>query len=122
MKAAMLIAALVLSGGTVSAHAANFDCVPPVFPEQSTSAEGVRRVEKQIRAWRTCYTGYTAKHNSADAAKLNADVDAGVEKWMASTRAYSNHNAAADKSLVRARRSGADGVADRRNDLPPHLH
>lgn len=85
----MPIVALTLACGPVLAQAASFDCVSPVFPEQSTSNKNVRRVEKQVKAWRTCYASYRARHDSADAARLNAEVDADFEKWMAATRAHS---------------------------------
>jgi hypothetical protein len=88
MKPLMPIVALTLAWAPLLAQAASFDCVSPVFPEQSTLKQNVRRVEKQVKAWRTCYASYRVRHDSADAARLNAEVDADFEKWMAATRTH----------------------------------
>lgn len=81
---------LLLVAGAGTAQAAGFDCVAPVFPEHSTSQEGVRRVERQVRAWRACTSAYRASAESVQVDRLNGEVDASLAKWIAATRSYSN--------------------------------
>jgi hypothetical protein len=81
---------LLLCAIAVQAQAASFDCVAPVFPPVSTSSEGVRRVEKQVRQWRACTEAHRAQMGLMEVERLRAEVDLGLAKWIASTRAYSN--------------------------------
>jgi hypothetical protein len=83
-----VILACVLGAG--QAQAASFDCVAPVFPAQSTSKEGVRRVEKAVRQWRACKAAHAAEPATVDVDRLDAEVDASLAKWLAATRAYSS--------------------------------
>jgi hypothetical protein len=78
---------LVLVFGASAAQAASFDCVAPVFPDHSTTKEGVRRIEKQVRQWRACNAAHRSTVESAQVDKLNTEVDAGLAKWIAATRA-----------------------------------
>ncbi|MES2320072.1 MAG: hypothetical protein V4631_21555 [Pseudomonadota bacterium] len=80
----------VLACCATSVQAATFDCVAPVFPGNSTSNEGVRRVEKQVKKWRACYDAYRVTPGATDVSKLDAEVNANLAKWTAATRAYSN--------------------------------
>lgn len=80
---------LALAFGAGSAQAASFDCVAPVFPDHSTSKESVRRIEKQVREWRTCNAAYRSTVQSVQVDRLNTEVDANLAKWIAATRAYS---------------------------------
>ena len=72
------------------AQAASFDCVAPVFPDHSTSREAVRRIEQQVRQWRACTAAHRATAASVQVDKLNTEVDAGLAKWIAATRAYAH--------------------------------
>ena len=81
---------LVLACGAASAQAASFDCVAPVFPDHSTSREGVRRIEKQLRQWRACTVAHRGETDTLEVDRLNVEVETSLGKWMASTRAYSN--------------------------------
>jgi hypothetical protein len=78
--------------GAGTAQAASFDCVAPVFPEYSTSKEGVRRIERQVREWRACNAAHRAGGESVQVDRLNSEVDANLAKWITATRAYSNGN------------------------------
>ncbi len=79
---------LVLALGAVSAQGASFDCVAPVYPNFSGSNESARRVERQVRAWRKCHAAYRAEHDRIEVARMNAEVEAGLEKWLTATRGY----------------------------------
>lgn len=89
MKSSLFIF-LILVFGAGSAQAASFDCVAPVFPDHSTSKEGVRRVEKQVREWRACSAAQRASAKSVQVDRLNTEVDANLSKWITATRAYSH--------------------------------
>jgi uncharacterized protein len=75
---------------TASAQAASFDCVAPVFPDHSTSNEGVRRIEKQVRQWRACNAAHRAESMSAEVSRLNTEVEVNLARWIAATRANSH--------------------------------
>ena len=81
---------LVFVAGAGSAQAASFDCVAPDFPVHSTSSEGVRRIERQVREWRTCTAAHRAGGEAVQVDRLNSEVDANLAKWIAATRSYSN--------------------------------
>lgn len=81
---------LVLACGATSVQAASFDCVAPVFPDHSTSREGVRRIEKQLKQWRACTVAHRSQGDTLEVDRLNVEVETNLGKWMASTRAYSN--------------------------------
>ncbi len=89
-----------LACGASSAQAATFDCVAPVFPDHSTSNEGVRRVDKQVKQWRACYQAYLATPAAADVSQRSADVEANRARWIASTQRYSNGQAVSQDSLT----------------------
>jgi hypothetical protein len=106
---ALALAALALASCAGRALASGFDCVQPEFPQRSTSSENVRQVQKQIRSWRTCYAGYGAiRHTSQDAQKLNAEVDASLQKWLDATRALTARNALAAGALADVERERTD--------------
>lgn len=92
---------LVCAVGVASAQAASFDCVAPVFPGHSTSEEGVRRIEKQVRQWRACNASHRSNRESADVDKLRIEVDASLAKWIAATRASSNGQFSGQHLLTR---------------------
>lgn len=81
---------LVLVVGAGSAQAASFDCVAPIFPDHSTTREGVRRVEKQVRQWRACNAAHRSAAESVQVDRLNTEVDANLAKWIAATRAHAS--------------------------------
>ena len=100
----------VLVCSAASAQAATFDCVAPVFPDHSNSNEGVRRIEKQLKQWRTCYQAYGTQEGAMDMSALNADVEARQAKWSASTLGYSNGQAASQGNLTRVERDRTETV------------
>jgi hypothetical protein len=71
-------------------QAASFDCVAPVFPGHSTSSDGVRKIEKEVRQWRACNAAHRSRTGAVEVDRLNTEVDASLAKWIAATRAYSN--------------------------------
>jgi hypothetical protein len=94
----------VLACGSASVQAATSECVAPVFPDHSTSTEGARRVDKQVKKWRACFQAHSAKAGAPDLSKLNAEVDAKLAAWTASTQAYSNGQAASQENVDRNER------------------
>lgn len=93
MKVSLTLAMFLLASATAPAQASGFDCVAPEFPHRSSSNESVHRVQKQIKTWRSCYAGQEAAgHVTPDAQKLNAEVDAGIQKWIDATRSASARN------------------------------
>lgn len=96
MKACLTLAALMLASAAAPAQATSFDCVAPDLPDRSITNQGVQRVQKKIKTWRDCYASQEAAgHVTADAQKLNAEVDAGIQKWIDATRAVSRNPASA---------------------------
>ena len=94
MKASLTLAQLALALASAPVMASSFDCVAPELPERSVTREGVHRVQKQIKTWRACYAGQEASGNAtADAQKVNAEVDADIQKWMDGTRLSSRGSA-----------------------------
>jgi hypothetical protein len=88
MKRTAILLSLLFASGLAAAKAA--ECNAPVFPEVSTSDTSVRRVERQLKAWRSCQLKSLTAENQLEADKKDAEVNAGLEKWMSSTMAYSN--------------------------------
>lgn len=94
MKASLALVPFVLALAAAPAMASSFDCVAPELPDRSVTREGVHRVQKQIRTWRACYADQEASGNATtDAQKLNAEVDADIQKWMDGTRLASRNPA-----------------------------
>ena len=100
----------VLACGSASVQAATFDCVAPVFPDHSNSNEGVRRIDKQVKKWRLCYQAYSAQADAPDMSALNAEVDANLARWTASTQGYSNGQGASQDNLTRTERDKIETV------------
>lgn len=109
MKVFLALVAVALASCAAPVLASGFDCVPPEFPQRSTSAENVRQVQKQIRSWRTCYVGHGAiGYATQDAQKLNAEVDAALQKWLDATRASAGRHAVAAAALADIERERTD--------------
>jgi hypothetical protein len=103
------LVAVTLAAATAPALATSFDCVQPDFPQKSTSNESVRRVQKQINSWRACYAEQGAVgHTPQDAQKLNAEVDAGIQKWLEATRAATGRNSVSAGTLATIERERND--------------
>ena len=94
MKASLNLAVFTLACASAPALASSFDCVAPDIPSRSVTREGVHRVQKQIKHWRACYAVQDASGQvGADAQKLDAQVDADIQKWMDATRSASSNPA-----------------------------
>ena len=101
MKVSLALVAVALASG--------FDCVQPEFPQRSNSTDSVRQVQKQVRSWRTCYAGYGAiRYASQDAQRLNAEVDAGLQRWLDATRATAGRRAVSAVALADVERERLD--------------
>lgn len=87
-KSTLRYLVLVLSLAASAQAAAG--CAAPVFPPQSVSSEGVRRVEKQVAAYRTCMAQRGGQQEAVLIARQTAELDANYGKWAAATRMYSN--------------------------------
>lgn len=111
---------LVLAGAAVSAQAASYDCVAPVFPDHSTSNEGVRRIEKQVKQWRACKDSQRAEMDTLEAERLNAEVEASLGKWIAATRAYSKGQFKGGNTLTQMERDKTDYGMWLRGTPQPH--
>lgn len=98
---------LALACAAGSSTAASFDCVTPVFPEYSSNSDGVRRVERQVQAWRKCHAEYRAVQDTVAVARLNDEVNVDMEKWIAATRAYLTRQGVSAPSLMRLEREQA---------------
>ena len=108
MKSTVLTLAILFASAGARADAPVYDCVAPVVPTYSTTNEDVCKVEKQVRAWRACNVERASLIDPVKLRKLNADVDAQLDKWILATRAYSTGAADADKSLSRMVRDKHD--------------
>jgi hypothetical protein len=86
MQASRLIATLACALSAGAVHAASFDCVTPEFPQMASTGDAVRRVEKQVSAWRKCHAQYRSMQDSVDVERLNDEVNIKLEKWIAATR------------------------------------
>jgi len=91
MKASLNLAVFMLVCASAPALASSFDCIAPEIPSRSVTREGVHRVQKQIKTWRACYAGQEASGRAgSDAQRLDAEVDAEIQKWMDATRLASS--------------------------------
>ena len=99
MKRYQLLVALVLVSSSVLTHAATLSCPAPAFPGYSTSNTEIRRVAREVKHFRACQD---AAAPSGDVAQINretAQVEAGLETWLASTIDYSQGQRAAQRPL-----------------------
>lgn len=110
---------LALLAGAAPAQAASFDCVAPVFPAHSTSKEGVRRIEKQVRQWRACNAAHRSGVEAVQVDRLNTEVDAGLAKWIAATRAYAHGQFNGQHMLTQMEHEKAEYGMWMRGTTPP---
>lgn len=101
-QVSVLLSIAFLCGSAMAAGAEidprqNADCPQPEFPSRSTSTESVRRVEKSLKAWRTCFRAAAGHQQSVDemvaASREYQQVKARHEAWVAATIQYSNGQA-----------------------------
>jgi hypothetical protein len=101
-QVSVLLSIAFLCGSAMAAGAEidpkqNADCPQPDFPSRSTSTESVRRVEKSLKAWRTCFRAAAGHQQSVDgmvaASREYQQVKARHEAWVAATIQYSNGQA-----------------------------
>ncbi len=104
MPLVRFIVPLAFGACVLSAQAASFDCVAPVFPHFSSTGEGARRVDKQVKSWRKCHAEYRTEQNWVEVARMNAEVEAGFEKWLAATRLYWARQSATAQGMSRLER------------------
>src|ERR1043165_9756968 len=101
-QVAVLLSVAILCGPALAAGAEtdpkqNAECPQPDFPPRSTSTESVRRVEKSLKAWRTCFRAAAGQQQNVDekvaASREYRQVKARHEAWIAATIQYSNGQA-----------------------------
>jgi opacity protein-like surface antigen len=117
MKKTALSMMVLIASFAGSAQAA--DCVQPVFPSQSTSDEGARRVEKQVVQFRKCQAELASKQDAALTDRQNAQMEAGYAKWAAATRSYSNGQLAGSAVQSSAERDQSAHLASRHTPMRP---
>lgn len=98
-QVSVLLSIAFLCGSAMAAGAEidprqNTDCPQPDFPSRSTSTESVRRVEKALKAWRTCFRAAAGQQQNVDemvaASREYQQVKTRHEAWIAATVQYSN--------------------------------
>ena len=101
-QVSVLLSIAFLCGSATAAGAEidprqNAECPQPDFPSRSTSTESVRRVEKALKAWRTCFRTAAGQQQSVDemvaASREYQQVKTRHEAWIAATVQYSNGQA-----------------------------
>lgn len=97
LSIAALCGSAMASGAEIDPRQ-NAQCPQPEFPSRSTSNESVRRVEKSLKAWRTCFRAAAGQQqqNMDDmvaASREYQQVKARHEAWIAATIQYSNGQA-----------------------------
>lgn len=110
--------ALVLLINGACAHAAVAECTAPVFPAQSTSAEGIRRVEKQVIQWRQCHAARAAGQDASETARQENDVDSAMQKWANATRLYANGQLNGGLTQISIERDQREHLASRLSPMP----
>lgn len=115
MKKSVLAIALLLSLGAAG-HAAAAECAAPVFPAQSVSDEGARRVHKQVVQFRKCQAQLPG---DAASARRAADVEAGFAKWAANTRMYARGQLAGSVAQSSIERDQREHLASRIAPMTP---
>lgn len=117
MKKAALSMMVLIGSFAASAQAA--ECAQPVFPSQSNSSEGVRRVEKQVLEFRKCQAEIAGQQDAALSARQNAQMEAGLAKWSVATRMYSNGQLAGSAVQTSAERDQSAHLASRHTTMRP---
>ena len=99
MKQSRLPVSLALVFLSAAAQADTLACAAPVFPAYCTSNHEIRRVAREVKHFRQCQD---AAAPSGDVAQINrhtAQVEAGLETWLALTLDYSQGQRAAQRRL-----------------------
>lgn len=136
MKQVSVLLSIAALCGSAMASGAEIDprqtaqCPQPEFPSRSTSTESVRRVEKSLKAWRTCFRAAAGQQQNVDdmvaASREYQQVKARHEAWIAATVQYSNGQAYGRLASTRVERdfwehlmsntNGARGGSSRPNE------
>ena len=114
-----LFPALALLATACASQAAIAQCNPPVFPVQSTSAEGVRRVERQVSQWRQCQAARAALQDRDVAAQQDLEVDAALQKWASATRLHAHSQLSGRFSHAALGREQREQLVTRLSPMPP---
>lgn len=117
MKKTALSMMVLLASFAASAQAA--ECAQPVFPSQSTSTEGARRIEKQVVQFRKCQAEIAGQQDAALTARQNAQMEAGLAKWSVATRMYSGGQLAGSALQASAERDQSAHLASRHTPMRP---
>ncbi|WP_426208581.1 hypothetical protein [Massilia sp. TWP1-3-3] len=93
------VQAAVQTAAQAASKADTQACAAPVFPNYSTSNHEIRRVAREVKHFRACQD---AAALTADVAQINrqtAQVEAGLETWLAATLDYSQGQRALQRPL-----------------------
>lgn len=99
MKRSALLVFMTLACASTTSYAAGVDCAAPQFPSYSTSNREVRQVAREVKHFRACQDAAAPNANSADVKLRSAEVEAGLEAWLASTIDYSQSQRAGQRRL-----------------------
>lgn len=113
MKRLITLAAMALACSAATANTpdaagelqfAKAECKAPTIPSHSVSPDGARRVERSVRNWRNCFSGWKDKvmaaypegtpmpeavaKDVADAFAQDDKIDQSISAWMTASREY----------------------------------
>ena len=99
MKQSRLLVSLALVFVSAAAQAETVDCAAPVFPNYSTSNHEIRRVAREVKHFRECQDAAAPTGDVVLNNQRTAQVEAGLETWLAATIDYSQGQRNAQRRL-----------------------
>ena len=99
MKQSRLLVSLALVFVSAAAQAETVACVAPVFPGYSTSNHEIRRVAREVKHFRECQDAAAPMGDVVLNNQRTAQVEAGLETWLAATIDYSQGQRSAQRRL-----------------------
>ncbi len=99
VKQSRLLLSIALVFASAAAQADTLACVAPVFPAYSTSNHEIRRVAREVKHFRACQDAAAPSGDVVQINRQTAQVEAGLEAWLASTIDYSQGQRAAQRRL-----------------------
>ena len=99
MKQSRLLASLALAFVSAAAQAETVDCAAPVVPTYSTSNHEIRRVAREVKHFRECQDAAAPTGDVVLNNQRTAQVEAGLETWLAATLDYSQGQRNAQRRL-----------------------
>ena len=99
VKQSRLLASLALVFVSAVSQAETVACVAPVFPGYSTSNHEIRRVAREVKHFRECQDAAAPTGDVVLNNQRTAQVEAGLETWLAATIDYSQGQRNAQRRL-----------------------